>query len=285
MALVTVISRTDIDLLLNDLSRPGSDAEAVTVKQRRVTHWHSESSWLSAPTNMFASFPLNGFCPPDSLHGKRGCFSLFLEFLFGPGSDNYGNGCPLLSSLTLFSSQIWRGDQTCFHRRPVWTGDYSEAGAGQLQSRHHIQGTHWYETMLISILKSLYNWLASFSNSIQSSPSFFSVSVINNYGRSGPLRTPDSLNVFTNRHFCCCVFRTCVWLQVTWLRFVGIQFRGYYSLAAQTTPSSCGTSGAAKEPPSNCRDTSRKKECLIYLPGFRKTRQDAGKSIFHLFYM
>lgn len=57
----TVISRTDIDLLLNDLSRPGSDAEAVTVKQRRVTHWHSESSWLSAPTNMFASFPLNVF--------------------------------------------------------------------------------------------------------------------------------------------------------------------------------------------------------------------------------
>ncbi|TMS06809.1 WD repeat and FYVE domain-containing protein 2 [Larimichthys crocea] len=26
---------------------------------------------------------------------------------------------------------------------PVWSGDHPEAGAGQLQSGHHLQGTHW----------------------------------------------------------------------------------------------------------------------------------------------
>lgn len=57
---------------------------------------------------------------------------------------------------------------------------------------------------------------------------------------------------------CFCV-HTCG-LQVTWRRSVGIQFRGCCSPAARTTPSSCGTSGAAKEPPSNCRDTSRNRE-------------------------
>lgn len=66
-----------------------------------------------------------------------------------------------------------------------------------------------------------------------------------------------------NRRFCCCVLRVCLWLQVAWLRFVGIQFRGCFSPAAQTTPSLCGTSGAAKEPQLNCRDTSRTKEIPV----------------------
>lgn len=80
----------------------------------------------------------------DIFAWKTWLFSPFLPFLFGPGSDNYGHECQVLSSLTFFS-QIWCGDQTCLCRRPVWSSDYSEAGAGQLQPRHHIQGTHWYE--------------------------------------------------------------------------------------------------------------------------------------------
>lgn len=70
----------------------------------------------------------------------------FLAFLLG-------SKCRILSSLTSFSSQIWRRDQTCFCRRPVWSGDYSEAGAGQLQPRHHVQGTHWYQTHLNQYFK------------------------------------------------------------------------------------------------------------------------------------
>lgn len=61
----------------------------------------------------------------------------------------------------------------------------------------------------------------------------------------------------------CSPYTPDLWLQVTWLRSVGIQFRGCCSPAAQTTPSSCGTSGAAKEPPSNCRDTSRNREIPV----------------------
>lgn len=75
-------------------------------------------------------------------------FPLFLAFLLGSRSK-----CRILSSLTSFSSQIWRWDQTCFCRRPVWSGDYSEAGAGQLQPRHHLQGTHWYEAHLNGYFK------------------------------------------------------------------------------------------------------------------------------------
>lgn len=96
-------------------------------------------------------------CAADSLHAKHGWFSSFWgESLSGPASDNGGSGFPRLSSLTLLSSQIRRGDQTRFCRRPVWSGDDSEAGAGPLQSRHHIQGTHGYKRMLIGVLKSLF---------------------------------------------------------------------------------------------------------------------------------
>lgn len=54
-----------------------------------------------------------------------------------------------------------------------------------------------------------------------------------------------------------CVSECCAVLQVMWRRCAGTRSRGCCSPAAQTTPSSCGTSEGAKAPPSNCRDTSK----------------------------
>lgn len=54
--------------------------------------------------------------------------------------------------------------------------------------------------------------------------------------------------------------RFCVLLffpQVMLRRCVGTPFRGCCSPAAQTTPSSCGTSEGAKALPSSCKDTSK----------------------------
>lgn len=48
------------------------------------------------------------------------------------------------SSLSIILSQVWRGDKARLRRWPIWPGYHPEAGAGQLQSGHHLQGTHWY---------------------------------------------------------------------------------------------------------------------------------------------
>ncbi len=68
---------------------------------------------------------------------------------------------------------------------------------------------------------------------------------------------------------CVCVFVCCGLLQVMWRRCVGTRSRGCCSPAAQTTPSSCGTSEGAKARPSKCKDTSTHHKhpqgCLLFI--------------------
>lgn len=81
-AFVTVISRTDIDLLLNDLSRSGSDAESVRIKQLQVTqktHWHRVHLAVSIHKHVDI-LSSKCLCAADRLHGKHGCFSFMVYF-------------------------------------------------------------------------------------------------------------------------------------------------------------------------------------------------------------
>lgn len=84
-----------------------------------------------------------------------------LGFLLQKKMNNPDNCIGSLSlGLRIFSStttlfQVWCGDQARLCRRPIWSSNHPKAGAGQLQSGHHLQGAHWYATHNIMQLWSL----------------------------------------------------------------------------------------------------------------------------------